>query len=158
MRKIHLAWLALTFALGSGVSVAAGEPERIVQVAATDPEMNAAKERGRASLPEFFRHLEAPGADESQFMVKFDIVAGEEAEFVWATELERSGGRMTGVLVNQPEYTDHRLGDRVNIAEADIIDWAYFRGAVMQGAFTNRVLLDRLPPEEAEQLRRAYGW
>ena len=91
-------------------------------------------------------------------MVKFDIVAGEEAEFVWATELERSGGRMTGVLVNQPEYTDDRLGDRVNIAEADIIDWAYFRGAVMQGAFTNRVLLDRLPPEEAEQLRRAYGW
>ena len=158
MRRIHYAWLALALTVGGSASAAADEPEPIVEVAAADPVMNAARERGRASLPDFFRHLEAPAADESQFMVKFDILPGEEAEFVWATELERSGGRLTGVLINQPEYTADRIGDRVAIAEADIIDWAYFRGPEMQGAFTNRVLLDRLPSQQAEELRRAYGW
>jgi uncharacterized protein YegJ (DUF2314 family) len=158
MRKIEGIFLALLMALAGGSVARAQEPDRIVNVAADDPEMNAAKARAIATLPDFYQHLARPAADESRFMVKFDILPGDEAEFVWATDLRRSGGTMTGELINQPAFTEDQLGDRVAIAEADIIDWAYFRSSVMQGSFTNRVLIDRMPPDEAAEYRRALGW
>lgn len=151
--------LALALAFGGGAGMAsAQERETIVNVDSTDAAMNAAKAKAIATLPGFYARLAAPGRGESQFMIKFDILPGDDAEFVWATDLQRSGGSMTGVLINQPAYTDDKLGDRVRIAEADIIDWAYFRGKVLQGGYTNRVLLTLLPPDQAEALRRNFGW
>ena len=164
MNKRHLfGLLGLLLAVcgqpgASGQAAAAAEPEPIYNVSAEDAEMNAAKAQGIATLPEFYRHLAAPAADESEFMIKFDIQPGDEAEFVWATDLDRSTSPMTGVLVNQPIHTDHQLGQRVAIPEADIIDWTYRRGRVMQGGFTNRVLLARMPPDEAAAMREYLGW
>jgi uncharacterized protein YegJ (DUF2314 family) len=91
-------------------------------------------------------------------MVKFDIVPGDDAEYVWAVELDRSRVPMTGILLNQPDLFEAREGDRVAIAEADIIDWGYRRNGVMQGSFTTRVLIDRMPPDAAAQLRAELGW
>lgn len=91
-------------------------------------------------------------------MVKFDIDPTDRAEYVWAEELDRSGRVMTGILVNQPVQTDDRLGDRVSIPEARIIDWSYRVGRVTQGSFTNRVLLGRIPAKEAESMREYLGW
>ena len=157
MRKTGGIFVAILLALGSAAA-GAQEPETIIGVKPDDSAMNAAKARAIATLPDFYAHMAAPRDDESQFMLKFDILSGVEAEYVWANELTRSGGSMTGVLINQPAYTDDKLGDRVTIAEADIIDWAYFKGRILQGGYTNRVLLDLLPPDEAEELRRAFGW
>ena len=142
----------------AGAASAAIQSEPIYNVASSDAEMNAAKERAIAELPAFYRRLASPAANETDFMVKFDILPGEEAEFVWAGALDRSTTPMTGVLANQPQYTDHRIGQRVPIAEADIIDWSYFRGSVMQGGYTQRVLLDRIDPQEAARIRRGLGW
>ena len=158
MRRIFGLCLALALALGSTVVADAQESQTIVDVEADDAEMNAAKARAVATLPDFYRRLAAPGPGESGFMLKFDILPGDGAEFVWAVDLQRADGTMTGVLINQPVHTQDKLGERVSIVEADIIDWAYFQGTVMQGAFTNRVVLDRMPPDEAASLRRAYGW
>jgi len=151
--------LAIALALGGGAAIAsAQERETIVNVDPADAAMNAAKAKAIATLADFYARLAAPGSGESQFMIKFDILPGDDAEFVWANDLQRSGGSMTGILINQPAYTDDKLGDRVLIAEADIIDWAYFRGKVLQGGYTNRVLLTLLPPDQAEALRRNFGW
>lgn len=135
----------------------AGE-ETIISVSGDDAEMNAAKAQGRATLPEFYRRLASPAADEREFMVKFDIDPSDEVEYVWATDLDRSGTPMTGVLVNQPVNTSDHIGDRVRIREADIIDWAYRRGRVVQGAFTQRVLLPRMDAAEAQAVRDYLGW
>ena len=142
----------------AAVEPALQESEPIVNVAADDAEMNAAKARGIATLPQFYERLAAPAADETEFMIKFDILPGDEAEFVWAADLDRSRVPMTGMLVNQPIHTDHRIGQRVPIAEGDVIDWTYRRGRVMQGGFTNRVLLDRLPADQAAEFRAYLGW
>jgi len=157
--------LGLLLAIGGPSVVAAIKPvperseaEPIYNVGADDAEMNAAKAHAIATLPQFYRRLAAPGRDEGEFMVKFDILPGEPAEFVWATDLDRSRVPMTGRLINQPVETDHRIGQRVAIAEAEIIDWTYRRGRVMQGGFTNRVLLGRMPPDEAESKRVFLGW
>ncbi|HYD13528.1 MAG TPA: DUF2314 domain-containing protein [Allosphingosinicella sp.] len=149
---------------GSGNAVAAqrqsprGEHERIVDVEAGDTEMNAAKARAIAELPDFYRHLARPGAGEEQFMIKFDILPGDGVEYVWAGNLDRSTRPMTGTLVSHPEATRDRAGDRVSIADDDVIDWIYFRNGVAQGAYTQRVLLDRMPPADAAELRANMGW
>jgi uncharacterized protein YegJ (DUF2314 family) len=146
----------------SGAGIASAQkpnPDIIVNVAAADPEMNAARDRAVAELPDFYRHFANPGAGEDGFMIKFDIIPGERAEFVWAGEIDRSTTPMTATLLNQPEYVDgYHIGQRVPIAEADIVDWSYFRGSVMQGGYTQRVLLNRIDPAEAARLRAQAGW
>jgi uncharacterized protein YegJ (DUF2314 family) len=135
-----------------------GEQERIVDVEANDAAMNAAKARAIAELPDFYRHLAHPGQGEDRFMIKFDIQPGDGVEYVWATDLDRSTTPMTGTLLSHPERTTDQAGDRVAIAEADIIDWLYIRNGVAQGAYTQRVLLDRMPPGEAAEVRANMGW
>ena len=132
--------------------------EPVYEVAADDAEMNAAIARGRASLPEFYGRLARPRAGDSDFMVKFDIDPTDHAEYVWAINLDRSATPMTGELINQPNNTADRLGDRVAIPADRVIDWGYRVGGVMQGNFTNRVLIARMPADEAAEFRRFLGW
>ena len=120
-----MAWTMIAaLALGAGAPppAAPAEQETIINVSEDDAEMNAAKARGRATLPDFYRRLAAPGPGETEFMVKFDIDPSQEVEYVWAIQLDRSRSPMTGVLVNQPVSTPDRIGDRVAIRESDIVD------------------------------------
>ncbi len=134
------------------------DSSRIISVANDDAEMNAAIARARRELPDFYAHMARPGSGERRFMIKFDILPGEGAEYVWAGELDRTTVPMTGILVNQPQRSSEQLGQRVPIPEARIIDWGYLRDEVAQGYHTQRVLLDRMPAEEAAELRRRMGW
>lgn len=156
---------AIGFLLSFGCADIAGanqehenRPDGIYRVGADDADMNAAKARAIATLPKFYSRFANPTANDSDFMIKFDIVPGEAAEYVWATDLDRSTTPMTGILENQPEETTHQIGDRVPIPESSIIDWMYRRGRVMQGGFTVRVLLDRMSPEDAAAERQHLGW
>jgi uncharacterized protein YegJ (DUF2314 family) len=137
---------------------AQGTEDRIISFSAADAEMNAAIAKGQATLPDFFEHFAQPAEDEAEFMVKYDIVPGDDAEYVWASLQGRSGATLTGTLINQPEYTKDMLGDQVVIQQADVIDWAYRKGRVMQGSFTTRVMLAHMPEGEAAEYRDALGW
>lgn len=149
---------AAALALAPPVVAVQGD-EPIYQVRSDDAAMNSAIAEGRRTLPSFYRRLAAPQAGDRDFMVKFDIDPSERFEFVWAVSLDRSASPMTGILINQPVNTSDRPGDRVAIAESSIIDWGYRTSAgVMQGNFTNRVLLGQMPPAEAEDYRRFLGW
>jgi uncharacterized protein YegJ (DUF2314 family) len=157
--RIGLGFASLLLATAAASPLLAAEPkDRIYQVDSLDAEMNAAKAKAVAGLPAFYRVLAAPSPDEGEFMIKFDILPGEEAEFVWANALDRSSVPMRGTLLNQPEQVAAKPGDRVEIAEGDIVDWTYRKGRVMQGGFTNRVLLGRMPADEAAAYRAYLGW
>jgi uncharacterized protein YegJ (DUF2314 family) len=155
--------MGLTFATLLVAAIAAPLPaaepkDRIYQVEAVDAGMNAAKAKAVETLPAFYRALAAPSAGEGEFMVKFDIAPGDAVEFVWAGQLERSARKMTGILLNRPEQASAKPGDRVEIAERDIVDWTYRKGGVMQGSYTDRVLLARMPADEAAAYRAYLGW
>lgn len=121
-----------------------------------DPRMTAARDRARAELPAFFEHMANPAADESHFHVKFDL--GGTGEFIWADELQRSGTTLTGRLINTPLHEAYSYGQRVEIPESAIVDWGFVRGRQMQGNYTTRVQLELMSPEEARQVRAAFGW
>jgi len=134
----------------------AGERPDIVSVSTDDAEMNAAAARARSELPDFFRRLAAPGPDESNFSVKFNLAGS--GEMIWAGNLRRDEGRLTGTLSNVPEIAGYSYGQRVDIPEAAIVDWAYARDGRMMGHHTTRILLDRMPDDQAAQYRAALGW
>ncbi|MGQ0588695.1 MAG: DUF2314 domain-containing protein [Sphingosinicella sp.] len=128
----------------------------VMDVHESDPAMAAAVARARAELPQFYRRLGSPAPDEHRFAVKFNLAGS--GEMIWAGELRRENGRLSGALSNAPIHADYRQGQRVDIAESAIIDWGYVRGARMEGNHTTRVIIDRMPPEQAAEYRAALGW
>ncbi len=132
--------------------------DEVIKVAPDDAAMEAAKREGRRTLPEFWQHQAKPAADESMFSVKFDLLPGPAAEYIWASVATRDADGVVGVLGNVPEAPGYSIGQSVKINEADIIDWQYRKGTRMQGHYTTRVLLDQMPPAEAQEYRTALGW
>lgn len=151
--------LGLALLAGSGAALAE-EQERdlVLSVPLGDPEMRAAARRARAGLARFFERLADPAPDESEFMVAYDILPGKGEELVWVDRLERLPVSIGGVLLSQPQRARASAGDRVTVGEGQIIDWAYRKGAVMQGGYTYRVLIDRMPRDESAMLREHLGW
>ena len=155
---------ALLFAFGSPASVApTGSPnaERpdVVSVKGDDAEMEAAKAKGRSTLPIFYQRLAAPAGDEGDFAIKFNLTPNGDVEFIWAGELQfDSKGKLSGVLHNVPIDTRFQQGQRVAIDQAEIIDWGYRKGAIIQGNHTTRVILGRMPADQAAAVRSSLGW
>lgn len=159
MRGWRLALAAL--ALSSAPALAqddGGENDNIVRIARNDADMAAAVRQARASLPAFFAKMAAPSDDEHGFTLKFNLTPKADAEFIWADQLRKEGGRWTGVLTDDPLAAGFKIGQRVAIPEADIIDWAYFKGSVAQGHVTTRVLLKQMPQDDANGVRDYLGW
>jgi uncharacterized protein YegJ (DUF2314 family) len=138
--------------------LAAQAQDATIAVAADDPEMRAAITEAKRGLPVFFGHATAPGPAETRFIVKYDIVPEDKAEFAWAEVLSHRGDVTIARLLNAP--ADHRWkrGDQVTVRDAQIIDWAYFREGEMQGGATMRVLIARMEPKEAKEMLARLGW
>jgi uncharacterized protein YegJ (DUF2314 family) len=154
------------------------KPKRdpLAYVASGDPQMAAARAQGRATLSTFLEHLNSPGPDESHFGVKFRldrsqifgaprsataIKADEEpAEYIWARSLKLTpnGSSVTGLIDGEPRSKGFYSGQPMTIPLGDIIDWGYSKGGVMQGNFTTKVLLSKLPPGDAARAKQAMGW
>jgi uncharacterized protein YegJ (DUF2314 family) len=124
-------------------------------VAEDDAEMNAAIAKGRDTLPQFWEVFAKPDAGDYGFSLKVKITDPHGAEYFWVNALERHDGKLTGVINNDPDtVTSVKLGDKIEIREADIRDWLYMRGGKMVGNRTLRPLLKHMKPAETEGYRK----
>ena len=85
------------------------------------------------------------------------MARGDEYDVVWAINVERKNGRISGELArdeNGWRSTNRgERGQRVVIDPERIADWLYLRDGKIMGNFTLRVLLPKMPPEQAAQLK-----
>jgi uncharacterized protein YegJ (DUF2314 family) len=149
--------------------------DSVVHVGVGDPAMASARAEGRATLPTFLEHLKNPATDESHFIIKFRLdrkqVLGpmqqgmaqpgdEPDEFIWAKNpnLMSGGTLVSGFIDDTPRSKGFYRGQPVMVPTDDIIDWAYRKDGKVQGAYTTKVLLSKLPSGEAAQARAAMGW
>jgi uncharacterized protein YegJ (DUF2314 family) len=148
--------------LASTLLVAAGckpqpprlEEDRVVMVKSSDAEMNAAIAKAKARLPEFWEHLAEPAPDETGFAVKAAVRDAHGTEFFWLVRPERRDGKVWGTVDNTPNIVKSvKDGERLEVADADVVDWMFMKAGRMHGNFTLRPLLPSLDPEEAAQLR-----
>jgi uncharacterized protein YegJ (DUF2314 family) len=162
MRHGIFAIAALTVLMPAVVSAQdakASEDPRVIFFRESDKKMNAAMARAKKELRAFWEHFASPASDESDFMVKYDVIDGDDAEYIWAVKLRRDKNGITGALIDDAVQVEgFKGGQRVSIREDRIVDWGYYKGPVMQGSYTTRVMPDQMSPEEAASFRRSLGW
>ena len=108
--------------------------DETVNIESEDPEMVAAIAKARETLPQFWEALERKAVDESGFCLKVMVAHKTGAEHLWATDIERRGGKITGTVNNDPNIvTSVKLGDRIEITVAQISDWMYLRDGKIVG-------------------------
>jgi uncharacterized protein YegJ (DUF2314 family) len=137
----------------AGCSSPSSDP--VITVDDNDAEMAAAIAKARATLPQFWQTLEHPEHGESDFSLKLKVTDSNGTEHLWLNEIERKDGKTLGTVNNDVEIVRSvKLGDRIPIPEADISDWMFTRDGKMQGSYTTRVLMKRMPPAEAEKVKQ----
>ena len=137
------------------VGACSESPDTLVEHPRDSAAMDAAIAKARYTLSEFWQVFENPQQGETDFALKLPITEGDEVEYFWLTDIERTDdGRIFGLVGNEPGFvTTVAFGDRLKIPEADISDWMYMRGGKMHGNHTLRPLLGQMDPEEAASLR-----
>lgn len=131
-----------------------GDP--IVNIEADDTEMNAAKAEAQRTLPEFLAVLANPPAGVGNFGFKYPLGGWEH---IWVDDVRREGNFLTGTLGNDPVQKGYSLGEKVRVPLNKVSDWGYSTpDGVVQGHRTTKVLLGRMPKEQAEQIKAQMGW
>ena len=150
--------LAALAALALPLAAHAQAQDKTINVAPGDPAINAAVARAKRELPVFFGHVGAPGPGEDHFMIKYDVQPGAPVEYVWAEVISHANAQSAAKLVNASNDGRFKVGLQVRINDAEIVDWGYRKDGVMQGNYTTRVLLTRIPESEAAPVRKYLGW
>lgn len=126
--------------------------EPVIEIEEDHPRMVEAVEEALRRWPEFaaaFQKRER--ADDDRFIVKAEFIEDGRSEFMWVAVTDIEGGRITGVLMNDPHQLEsvHR-GKRVTIQIDRLNDWLFpdEKGDAV-GGFTLRVLAD-----ETEERRK----
>jgi len=152
-------WLLLALAVLASACSGGDDPAAVE--AKYQKDLAAASDEARARLPYFWEHFEAPQTDEYDFSLKvaFPRKDGREGvEDAWVENLARSPDKLTGELMVDPKYLGAlREGAIMEFSDKQIVDWAFLHGEKLIGHYTTRVMLPRMPEDQAEGLRSMFG-
>ena len=134
------------------------EEDRVVRVDADDPEMNAAIQSARATLPEFLRRLQSPPKSQEAVSLKVRLTEGDQVEHVWLSDVQLDGTDFVGRIANDVVYLSHRsIGDQVRVNQDDISDWMAIDNGRLVGGTTIRLLRNRMPSSEQAKFDEGIG-
>lgn len=141
----------LTLRPGSNVGV----EDRVISVADTDAEMNAAIARARATLPVFWASYEAPKRMEAEHSLKVRFQTAGNDEHIWMSNVTKlpSGGYAARFADTPHNMPGKRFGDLAEFRDADISDWLFMRNGKIVGGETIKPLLKFMPKADADVLR-----
>jgi uncharacterized protein YegJ (DUF2314 family) len=120
--------------------------------------MNMAIAKARFNLPRFDSALANGKYDKNLYMLKvrFPTPSGG-GEHMWLAVITKVNGHYRGIVTDSAyEATQIHEGDILMINDADITDWMFGTKAVIHGAYTTRVILSRMTPEERAAHDRVY--
>jgi uncharacterized protein YegJ (DUF2314 family) len=137
----------------------------------SDPEMQRAYEKARATFRYFWREaawerrriipalglaaVKAPFSDGKRGGPATDT---PEVEHMWLSEVDFDGRDVSGVLLNSPNWLKTiKQGDPVRLPLGHISDWMYAISGEVFGAYTVNLLRSRMGRREREEHDRAWG-
>ena len=132
----------------------------LIPVKAGDPEFEAAMQQARDRFPEFVQATSAEGNPLAipleGSMVKayfFDDAAPLTGEHMWVKQAQYDGTTISGVLIDTPKHVESvKAGQQVRFPLSRLSDWLYVKGSTACGAFTVKLLRQRM----TEAARRAH--
>jgi uncharacterized protein YegJ (DUF2314 family) len=119
-----------------------GEEGNVKQVSAEDPEMQKAIATAQRTFPDFKLKLaKATPDDFCSVKVRLEGTDGTY-EHIWLEDVKAEGGRIKGVLANDPVHLSQKIGDPVDVPESQLSDWAVFDkdGKVVAGGYSINLL------------------
>jgi uncharacterized protein YegJ (DUF2314 family) len=141
----HRLSIAAAVASSAVVVVACGPKDEITPVAPGDPQIAAATEQARATLPMFWSKYDSqePGVDHFRIKTPMRTPHGG-VEHIWVDVVSHSKLAAKGTLANDPDdLGDLKFGSAVVVDEANITDWSYDRGGKTYGGYSIRVFANR---------------
>ncbi len=124
--------------------------EKTTSVASDDPEMATAIREAKNSIGLFFDALDNPSKEQESFLVKIAFDVGDSYEHIWLADPDFSGKKPMGVVANKPKTNLLRFKQLIEFDSMYISDWMYIDAGLVVGAFTTRILRDRMTHEERE--------
>ena len=122
----------------------------IVSVRSEDEEMEHAIACARASLPAAIEQFLA--GQLHAFTVKVRVSDGQNAEHFWLSNTQFGNGMFFGTIDAQPQMVSGITeGQAYQAPIEDVTDWMHLRDGLMHGNYTLRVLLPKMPQDEARK-------
>lgn len=136
------------------------QPDSMTMVSKDDPAMNAAIAKARATSGDFVKAFHEQRNGTSDFYVKKPYPTPDGSkEHMWIEVSSEADGVFTGRISNDAEFTrDVKFGQEVTVKIEEISDWKYTDGRKLMGGYTIRAALERMSPEEREQLLKQGGF
>lgn len=127
-------------------------------VPANDYQMAEAIREARRTLPDFLGVAAAPPANTVGFRLRVSVNDGTRREFVWVMPYRQLGDNdFVGTVAEQPAYlTNVSRGQELRFDRSAIVDWGYTANGHDIGSRTVCVMLQRMPKERADALRREH--
>ena len=108
--------------------------DKIIDVRADDPKMNAAMDQARASVNTFTEALQSPKPGQAGFSVKVGFKDEDKTEYMWLTPVTFDGKVFHGVVNNQPEKISNvTMGENVSVEPSRISDWMFVENRKLVG-------------------------
>lgn len=163
---VVVAVAAWGYVTGNGKrSVASANPveqkarkDQIFVIKAGDPDMVAARNKARTTLPEFLKRAKSPSRAQKNFAVKVGIQDGDQREFFWIAPFRQEGDMIVGNINNTPRVVKNvQNKQQITFHVNDVSDWMYIENGKMKGNYSACVLLKNEPKEHADALKKKFG-
>jgi uncharacterized protein YegJ (DUF2314 family) len=128
-----------------------GKNDEIIEVLRDDAEMNAAIEKARSTLDQFWARRDAQGGNfQGLLKVYFtDPGSEDEGEHTWVEATGHTGEAISGVLLSTPAWLKSvSEGDAVSFPYDRVTDWLYIEDGKAQGAYTVQLLRSRMSEKD----------
>jgi uncharacterized protein YegJ (DUF2314 family) len=121
-----------------------------------DADMARAIAQARQTFHSFVDRLQDPQPGDENFGLKAGIPTGDGdgVEHIWLTDVVVDDTGFEGAIANEPRALPFAMGERWRGRLDQLSDWTYFSHGRMQGNFTARAMMPRLPKAQREQMQR----
>ena len=149
---------AMAFPATAQTTLQKAEGDELFVIPKNDPDMAAAMNKARATLPDFLAVMHAPKETMRGFSVKVAIRDGGQSEYFWIAPFTEKDGGFSGQIGNTPRSVRNvKRGQTISFSRGEIVDWLYIDGTKMKGNFTSCPLLKKEPPAQAKAMMERYG-
>lgn len=127
----------------------------VVAYHTADQAMNGAKSKARQSLPRFAKMWE--DGVSGTYTIKFPLTQNGETEHIWLQVDGFKGDMIDGRLANDPvNGNKYKMGQRMQVARADVEDWMLNQGDAIYGGYTARVMMDQMPEDQRAKYEKLF--
>ena len=127
-----------------------------ITFAPDDPEMSAAIKAARATLDNVLERKATGGIPAEALSLKIAIPKeGGGTERIYVNGIVQiDETTFEGLIANDPKaLPDMKMGDRYRFTRDQIADWLFVANGQMHGSYTLRVMLPKLPKDQADRFR-----